>query len=98
MVVKGKTRIFVECTQTFFKGGNSGIQRVVRNLSNNGRELPNTEVEVYPLVWMKFGFCQPTRMIDVKVHYLVQVSRYRGRIDSLKLISFSSPFESSTLL
>ena len=77
MVAKGKTRIFVECTQTFFKGGNSGIQRVVRNLANNGRELTITDAEVYPLIWVKFGFCQPTKMIDTKTNWLVI---FNGRI------------------
>jgi len=71
MAIQKKTRIFVECTQTFFKGGNSGIQRVVRNLANNGRKISRDDVEVYPLVWMKFGFCRPARMIDEKVHFLV---------------------------
>ena len=76
MASKGKTRIFVECTQTFFKGGNSGIQRVVRNLANNGRELETEEVEVYPLVWVKTGFCQPARRISVKGHILIRIRRY----------------------
>jgi len=77
MITKEKTRIFIECTQTFFKGGNSGIQRVVRNLANNGRELTNTELEVHPLVWVKTGFCQPTRRLDVEAHILI---RMRGKI------------------
>ncbi len=80
MAAKEKTRIFIECTQTFFKGGNSGIQRVVRNLANNGKEQTNTELEVHPLVWVKAGFCRPTRMVDEKVHFLVvfkdRITRY----------------------
>lgn len=75
MAAREKNRIFIECTQTFFKGGNSGIQRVVRNLANYGRELTNTEVEVYPLVWVKVGFCQPTRRLDVETHILIRMRR-----------------------
>ncbi|MCD6188443.1 MAG: hypothetical protein J7K09_09795, partial [Desulfuromusa sp.] len=75
MAAREKNRIFIECTQTFFKGGNSGIQRVVRNLANNGREMTTAEVEVYPLVWVKAGFCQPTRRLDVEAHILIRMRR-----------------------
>ena len=90
MVAKDKTRIFVECTQTFLKGGNSGIQRVVRNLANNGRELTNVEVEVYPLVWMKFGFCQPTRKISAKSHWLVKLKDRIARLNK-RIATFCAP-------
>lgn len=35
----GRRRIFIECTQSAFYGGNSGIQRVVRNLANSCRAV-----------------------------------------------------------
>lgn len=44
-------RIFLECTRTCFVGGNSGIQRVTRNLVNRHADISNNEVQFLPVVW-----------------------------------------------
>jgi len=44
-------RIFLECTYTYFYGGNTGIQRVVRSLCNRCREVgAQIGVECTPIV------------------------------------------------
>jgi glycosyltransferase involved in cell wall biosynthesis len=58
-----KKRVFVECTQAFFNRGKSGIQKVSGNLADYGRILALDHVEVCPLVWTGFGFCQPAKEI-----------------------------------
>jgi glycosyltransferase involved in cell wall biosynthesis len=56
-VVQGKSRIFIECTQTYASNKNSGIQRVVRNII---RSAPNTSIsasrDIIPVVLTPRGF------------------------------------------
>jgi alpha-1,2-rhamnosyltransferase len=68
-----KPRIFIECTHTFFNGGNGGIQRVVRNLVNHSYGIKITEAEVIPIIWTGFGFCQPKVKIRVKPYIMVRI-------------------------
>ena len=83
MSSSSKQRVFIECTQTFFHGGNSGIQRVVRNLANRGRTFSTDNLEVCPVVWAGFGFCQPRSRIKVKPSFLNKIKRKIQRLLSL---------------
>ena len=78
-----KQRVFIECTQTFFHGGNSGIQRVVRNLANRGGTFSTDDLEVCPVVWAGFGFCQPRSRIKVKPSLLNKIKKKIQRLLSL---------------
>jgi len=80
LIRTAKPRIFIECTNTFFNGGNGGIQRVVRNLANHSLDIKITELEVTPIVWTGFGFWQPKTKINVKPHILIRVKK---RIEQL---------------
>ena len=61
-----KQRVFIECTNTFFGGHNTGIQRVARNVANHSLDIGIANAEVAPIVWVGFGFCQVKRKIGVK--------------------------------
>jgi len=53
-------RILLECTYTHLYGGNTGIQRVVRNVINNAARVGrNLGVQCQPIVWTGRYF-QPT--------------------------------------
>jgi len=81
----GAQRVFLECTQTFFGGGNSGIQRVTRNLVNQSQALDLGHVEVVPVAWVGDGFSRVTRPLRIRSHYIYQVYgllfqlRHQGR-------------------
>lgn len=75
-----KKRIFIECTHTFFQGGNSGIQRVTRNLANHGRTCSSESLEVLPLVWTGTGFCCPTARVGLRPYLMVRVMNKIRRI------------------
>ena len=47
-----KARVLIDCTQTYFWGGNSGIQRVTRNIANQALELQHPRCEVIPVIWV----------------------------------------------
>ena len=66
-------RIYIECTHTFFNGGNSGIQRVVRNLANKGRDLSTKSMIISPIVWTGMGFCQPRARVGIKPYFLYRI-------------------------
>lgn len=84
-----KQRVFIECTSTFINGGNSGIQRVVRNLANCGRNLSTKELSIQPIVWTSVGFCQPTSKVKVKPYFLIVLKRKIQRL--LHLTSRNTP-------
>lgn len=75
MTTLPKKRLFIECSQTFFNGGNGGIQRVVRNLANYGRTLSTDTVQVSPIVWTGMGFCLPLAKVKNKPYLLIRVKR-----------------------
>lgn len=66
-------RILIECTQTYFRGGNSGIQRVARNLANQALELKDPRCEVVPVIWLGCGFCAVRRPIGPKAFILLRI-------------------------
>lgn len=70
-----KQRIFIECTSTFFNGGNGGIQRVVRNLTNNSKRIEIEGLRVRPLIWTGFGFCQPHAQLTEKQYFLIRLKK-----------------------
>jgi alpha-1,2-rhamnosyltransferase len=70
-----KIRIFIECTHTFFNGGNSGIQRVVRNLANHSSSIKITEAEVNPIIWTGLGFCQLKAKARVRPYILIRIQK-----------------------
>jgi glycosyltransferase involved in cell wall biosynthesis len=59
-------RIFLECTATWAYGGNTGIQRAVRNIVNR-RELVSHCLEVVcrPLIWGSWGW-QPIESLGLE--------------------------------
>lgn len=59
MKTNKEQRVFIECTSTFLNGGNSGIQRVARNLANCGGDLSTQELSIRPIVWTGIGFFHP---------------------------------------
>jgi len=64
-------RVFVECTRTYFRGGNTGIQRVVRNVVRESAEAgPLRGLACQPLVWAGFGPVRPRRALRVKPHWI----------------------------
>jgi alpha-1,2-rhamnosyltransferase len=67
-------RIFVECTRTWFRGGNTGIQRVVRNVVRAGAEAaPRRSATCQPLVWAGFGPVRPRRGLRLRPHWISRV-------------------------
>jgi alpha-1,2-rhamnosyltransferase len=66
-------RILIECTQTFFRGGNSGIQRVARNLANQALHLKHPNWEIVPVIWVGCGFCAVRKPIGPKPHILLRI-------------------------
>ncbi len=75
MIRPTKPRIFIECTHTFFYGGNGGIQRVVRNLANHCTNIKIAEINVNPIIWTGLGFCQPKAKISTKPYLLIRVKK-----------------------
>lgn len=72
--------IYVECTHTFFAGGNSGIRRVARNIANFGPQVSLPGAEIKPVVWVGAAFFSPSRRLGEKSHWLFRLSRYSGRL------------------
>jgi alpha-1,2-rhamnosyltransferase len=70
-LAKKNRRLFIECTQTYYHGGNSGIQRVARNLANYGPKISSNEVKVYRIVWTGVGFFKPRRTIRERISFLL---------------------------
>jgi len=66
----GARRIFVECTYTFYAGGNSGIRRVARNLANYAPKVSTKDVEILPIVWGEVGFFTPRKPLNASPHPL----------------------------
>ncbi len=67
-----KKRIFIECTQTYFRGGNSGIQRVVRNVANHALNLTHPKCEVIPIIWAGYGFTKIPTKLTGREHFLIR--------------------------
>lgn len=75
-----KKRIFIECTQTYFRGGNSGIQRVVRNVANQAMHLKHPKCEVIPIIWVGYGFTRVRTKLTGREHVLVRFRNWvRGK-------------------
>ncbi|MBW2448638.1 MAG: glycosyltransferase family 4 protein [Deltaproteobacteria bacterium] len=67
-------RIWIECTRTYFRGGNTGIQRVVRNVVRESVDAgPRRGVACQPLVWAGFGAVRPHRALRVRGHWVSEV-------------------------
>lgn len=62
----------IECTQTYFCGGNSGIQRVARNIANHALDLEHPKREILPVIWVGYGFCEVRHKLTPQAHPLVQ--------------------------
>lgn len=68
-----RTRIFIDCTQTYFWGGNSGIQRVTRNIANQALSMEHPKCDVIPVIWVGFGFCKLRHKIGTRPYILVRI-------------------------
>jgi alpha-1,2-rhamnosyltransferase len=64
-------RILIECTQTFFRGGNSGIQRVARNIANQAIYLKHPDCKIVPVIWGGYGFFAVRKPFVSRVHFLM---------------------------
>ncbi|HXG62364.1 MAG TPA: glycosyltransferase family 1 protein [Planctomycetota bacterium] len=52
-------RLFIDCSQTYFHGGRTGIQRVVRNIARHGASRAKAlGLECHAIVWTPGGFRQ----------------------------------------
>jgi alpha-1,2-rhamnosyltransferase len=70
-------RIWIECTRTWYAGGNTGIQRVVRNLVREAAEAgPRRGVACAPAVWVGFGLVRPRRAPGAQSHWLARLVGY----------------------
>ncbi len=74
-LLKNKRRIFIECTSTFINGGNSGIQRVVRNLVNCNLALTYDEADVFPIIWTGNKFFRIFSELSVRPHITVRIKQ-----------------------
>ncbi len=92
-----KPRIFIECTHTFFLGGNGGIQRVVRNLANHSSDIKITDADVNQIVWTGIGFCQPKAKIGVKPYILIRIQKRFRQLLYLKPTKTSSRLKASII-
>jgi len=67
--------LYVECTYTFFAGGNTGIRRVARNLANYATEASDIESQLIPVVWGGIGFFTPSKQLRKEPHFLQKVRK-----------------------
>jgi alpha-1,2-rhamnosyltransferase len=75
--VRPVRRIWVECTRTWYRGGNTGIQRVVRNVvRESAYAARNRGMECRPLVWAGFGPVEPRRAPGLRGHWTSDVVGY----------------------
>lgn len=89
-IMEEKSRVFIECTHTFFNGGNSGIQRVVRNVANNGRDVEVEGIDIRPIVWNGRGFSLPRGRVSVKPYFLKRgVKLFRGVLEKKRRVEHS---------
>lgn len=63
-----RRNVYVECTYTYFAGGNSGIRRVARNIANNGPNVSTPDTVIQPVVWAGIGFFSPGKPLAEKPH------------------------------
>ena len=86
-----KKRVFIECTSTFISGGNTGVQRVVRNIVNNSMRLQVDEADAIPIIWTGRGFFRLKARLGVKPHIMVRIKDMIARV--LYLILKDKPGE-----
>lgn len=72
-------RILIECTQTFFHGGGSGIQRVVRNIANQAIGYEHPKCQVIPVFWGGFGFYALRNKMGTEKHLLIRIRDWLRR-------------------
>ena len=90
-----KARVLIDCTQTYFWGGNSGIQRVTRNIANQALELQHPRCEVIPVIWVGYGFCKLRHKIGTKPYILVRIRIWiRERLNKRPKVKPSWPIAS----
>jgi O-antigen biosynthesis alpha-1,2-rhamnosyltransferase len=75
VVLSSSRRIYVECTHTFFSGGNTGIRRVARNLAKCAAAASDSETQLIPVVWGGIGFFTPKKRLSEAPHFLQRVRR-----------------------
>jgi len=73
----------VECTHTYFAGGNTGIRRVARNLANQGAAVSDGQTQVIPVVWGGIGFFAPRRRLTEAPHLLVTLKKSLAYLEYL---------------
>ncbi|MDP4788938.1 MAG: glycosyltransferase family 4 protein [Haliea sp.] len=76
-------RIFIECTHTYFAGGDGGIRRVARNLANQHRSASSENVTLLPIVWAGRGFFAPRRSLTTGSHPLFKLRDWHARLGEL---------------
>ncbi|MBW2315285.1 MAG: glycosyltransferase family 4 protein [Deltaproteobacteria bacterium] len=68
------SRVWIECTRSYFRGGNTGIQRVVRNVVRESSAAGlRRGVTCEPLVWAGFGAVRPRRALRVQPHWVSEL-------------------------
>jgi alpha-1,2-rhamnosyltransferase len=83
-------RVYVECTHTYFAGGNSGIRRVARNLANQSAAVSGPDIQVIPVVWGGIGFFTPKRPLTEAPHFLVGVRRVTAYLEYLVGLAYQA--------
>src|SRR3989344_6062033 len=49
---KSKQQLFIDCSHTYFYGGNTGIQRAVRNIANHVEKVGKSHgISCTPVIW-----------------------------------------------
>lgn len=76
-------RVYVECTHTYFAGGNTGIRRVARNLANQGPAVSDGRTQVIPVVWGGIGFFAPRARLTEAPHFLVALKKSLAYLEYL---------------
>ncbi|RPI59933.1 MAG: hypothetical protein EHM48_08080, partial [Planctomycetaceae bacterium] len=80
-------RIFLECTHTALHGGNTGIQRVVRNTINHGKAVgAQLGLKCVPIVWSGRAFIRAGKL-SLKPSLMFRVIDYfRGIYQAVKML------------
>ncbi len=75
--------IYIECTHTFFVGGNNGIRRVARSIANCAKSASSPNLEIIPIIWGGLGFFRLNKELSEKPHTLQRIRN---------VLSFSAAF------
>lgn len=68
-----KRRFFIDCSHIYFYGGNTGIQRVVRNISNNAAIVGSTlNISCSPVIWTGRYFAKIEQIKPIGILYFYQ--------------------------